>query len=461
MKRIWFMVLSSLILVAGCEQKKEIPKIDEEITPATAVQLTVPQAKSIFNEPMPAHTFELPSAALQVWRHTRSVKPALVLLSIHPFLDPIATERKNDITDLIRTGDADIFRRRGSYYRVNPALVPTQALSAAINNELFSELIWVTPTRAGIDEISLEVLRDQLVNAGFLSEAEGESLFYADGVTSGTVRGLPFRAVHPDAMPELDKPIVLHIDTGYFKGLFKNEVATPLYDILHQTVQRIMQNEWQVYATTLSWSTEELMFSLDVRFIITALAKMIEDPNLLQNMPQGWKLHADAMYMGNMYMESKAQDLIAEAAIAAPDDPTIVYALSRIRFQQGRADEAFTLLDKAMQLDHGYAAAYLQLADTNIKNGHLKKALELLRKAIKAYPENPFLKIREADILIRMKQTDQAITAINGLQLLPWSPYFHGNAAANLNDMAEYARNPEAAEAAAPTPAPQTGQEKK
>jgi len=209
---------------------------------------------------------------------------------------------------------------------------------------------------------------------------------------------------------------------------------------------RITQSEWKAYATTLSYSTEELMFSLDVRFLITALAKMIEDPNLLQKMPAGWKLHANAMYMGNMYMESKAQDLIEEAAVNAPDDPILVYALSQIRFQQGRADEAFTLLDKAVQLDPGYATAYLQLAETGIEKGQMEKALELQRKAVKHYPENPFLQMSEANLLIEMERTDEAIEVINGLQMLPWSPYFHGNAAANLNSLAEYARNPQPAE---------------
>ena len=53
-----------------------------------------------------------------------------------------------------------------------------------------------------MEELSLDVFRQQVVDAGFLTEEEGKKLFYADGVTSGTVRGIPFRAVHPDAMPD-------------------------------------------------------------------------------------------------------------------------------------------------------------------------------------------------------------------------------------------------------------------
>jgi hypothetical protein len=455
MKRLLLISLLCLIATTGCEKKKGAPAAAKPEKPAVAVELKLPTPKQLFEEPVTAHKFELPSEALQVWRHTKSVKPVLVLFSIHPLLERIADERKTDITELITSGDAETFKQRGSFFRVNPALVPTQTLSAAIDNDLFSELIWIIPTRVGVEELSLEVLRKQMIDAGFLTENEGQKLFHADGVTSGTVRGLPFRAVHPDVMPDLTDPVVVHIDTGYFKGMFKNEVASPLYDILHQTVMRIMQSEWKVYATTLSYSTQELMFSLDVRFLITALAKMIENPDLVQQMPPQWRLHADAMYMGNMYMESKAQDIIAEAAVTAPEDPIIIYALSQTRFQQGRAEEAFTLLDKAVQLDPGYGAAYVQLAETGRDKGDLTKALELQRKAIKHYPENPFLQIAEADLLIRMAKPDDAIQVINSLQILPWSPYFHGNAAQNLSSMAEYARNPQ------PAPPANTPQEKK
>jgi hypothetical protein len=445
MKHILPFALMLFVTLVGCEKKEETPKAASTEKAATVIEQKLPTPELLFGEPVTAHRFELPTEALQVWRQTRSVKPALVLFSVHPFLDRIEDERKAEVADLIRNGKADTFKKRGSFFRVNPALVSTQALSAAIENALFSEIIWILPTRASIEELSLDILRKQVTDAGFLTRQEGDKLFLAEGVASGTVRGLPFRMVHPDTLPELDKPVVVHVDTGYFKGMFKNEVATPLYDILHQTISRIMQAEWQVYSTTLSYSTVERMFSLDVRFLVTVLAKIIEDPQLLQKMPEAWQLHGDAMYIGNMYMEKKSRDVIEEAAVTAPEDPIIVYALSQVRFQQGRAKEAFTLLDKAVELDPGYGTAYLELSDTGREMGQLDKALELQRKAARIYPENPFIQINEADILIQMQKTGKAIRIIEKLQTLPWSDYYHANAVENLDNMIEYARNPQPA----------------
>jgi len=394
---------------------------------------------------MRGHLFELPSEVLQIWRHGRSARPALVLFSIHPLLERIGNEQKEVVRNLIATGSAEDFRQRGSFFRIDPALVPSQTVSAAIDSNLISELIWVIPTRIDIDEFSLEVLRKQLVDAGFLTGEEGTALTYDSGVARGNVRGIPFRAVHPDAMPDLEKPVILHVDTGFFKGMYKNEIATPLYDILIQTVMRISQNNWQVYLATLSYSTEEQEFSLDVRFMISALARLITTPALVQKMPTEWRLHSEAMYLGNMYMESKAHDLIEEAFVAAPEDPAMVYALSRARFQQGRNDEAFSLLDKAVEFDPGYGVAYLSLVQSGINKEQFDKALELQRKTINLHPENPFLKIDEAAILIKMHKRDAATLIINDLQKLPWSPWLHGNVKDDLRSMAEYASTPQSA----------------
>ncbi len=434
-----------LVTLGGCEQKTETPKPEKTGPAAAAVELKPPVPLPLFQEAITAERFELPSEALQVWRHTAGARPALVLFSIHPFLDPIDEERTADVAELIRSGSRDDFRQRGSYYRLNPALLPSQAVSAAIDNGLVSELVWVIPTRVGIEELSLDIFRQQVVDADFLTEEEGTSLSQADGVISGTLRGIPFRAVHPDALPELAEPVLVHIDTGYFKGLFKNEVATPLFDILHRTVMRISQAEWKAYAVTLSYSTEELTFSLDVRFLVSALARIVADPALLRQMPRQWKLHADAMYLGNMYMESKSRDLIEEAAVTAPDDPAIVYALSQVRLQQGRTDEGFALLDKAVQLDPGYASAYVQMAETGVRNGQLDKALELIRKATAVYPENPFLPLNEADILIRIEKTGEALKIIRAAQERPWSAFFHSRVGDDLKNMEAFARNPQPA----------------
>ena len=106
MKRILFLALILLTTLIGCEKKKETPSVTKKAQPATAVELKVPKPKLLFEEPSTAHKFELPSEALQVWRHTKSVKPALVLFSIHPFLEPLIEEQKEDVSQLIESGAA-------------------------------------------------------------------------------------------------------------------------------------------------------------------------------------------------------------------------------------------------------------------------------------------------------------------------------------------------------------------
>lgn len=438
MKKLTILSLVFATLFFGCEQKAETTNVVSPTRQTIALEL--PSTKKIFEEPGKSHLFELPSEALQVWRHVKSVKPPLVLFSIHPFLDPVVNQLQSGITDLIGTGQADDFYKRGSYFRADPLLLTTQTVSAAIDNELFSEIIWVLPTRSSVGELSLETFQKQVTDAGFLTGPEAEQLVLSDGVFRGKIRSLPFRAVHPDRIPAIPVPVVIHFDTGFFKGLFKNEVATPLYDLVHLTVMRIMQSDLNVLAATFSYSTEEEAFSPDVRFLITDLAQMVENSKLIQKMPESWKLHAEAMYVGNMYMTSKARETIEAAFVADPDNPGVIFALARVRFQQGRPEEALTLIDKAVEFDPGYAIAYRLLAEKALANNQPGKALDFQRELINYYPENPFMKLSEVDTLIKLGRPEEAVRVLQELEKLPWSPVFHPTAKQDLNKMAERAR---------------------
>ena len=446
MQRLLFLLLTSTLILCGCENQSEQPKVESTKPAKPAAQLVLPQPATLFAEPSQPHLFELPSEALQVWRHVKTVKPPLVLFVNDPSLYLLRDNQIPDVAELIRSGQAEDFNLRGSFFRVNPALTPSQAVSAAIENGLFSEVVWVIPARNPIEELRLDIFRKQLVDTGLLTPPEGNTLEYADGVFTGKMRGISLRVVHPTRLPDFQEPVVVHFDTSYFKGLFKNEVATPLYTILHQTASEIAGKKWQVYATTLSASTSEQAFSLDVRFLTAALARMIEDPVLLEKMPTSWKLHADSMYVGKMYMESKSQELLEKASLANQDSAPLVYALSKLRSMQKRNAEALNLLRTAIRLDPGYATAWEQLAATLLENGDLEKGLEMIREAIAATPENPILRITEVNMLADLGRIDEALAIVDQLKQLPWSKSFHSGMPDFLERLAEDIKNPKPAQ---------------
>jgi hypothetical protein len=420
----------------------EKPAIKTKQEPATeeAKPQTAPLSGKValFDEPIEPVVLELPTEAIPHWRDAAAgSKPALVLFSIHPLLQPIDESLQGDVANLLGSGSASDFLGHGSMYRSEPVVLPTQTLSAAIDADLFSEIIWVFPSTAEPAQMQFDLFRKQVTEAGFLTEAEGDALNLSGGIYTGTVRGVPFRAAHPTVLPEMNKPIILHIDLGYFKGLYQGEVKTRIYDLLHNTALALNETDWQPMLTTLSYSTFEGTFSLDVRFLITNFAEMLHDPTLLDGtMPQNWALRSEALYAVNFFLEGKVQEYYEQAANEFPDDAASQYDLYRhMFFEQRKTEEALAVLDKAVALDRGYAAAYLELAQLADKDGNLAAALELLTKAAPVVPENPMVNLYRAQFLIRSGQKDQALPLIDELEKLTWSKHYHPDVPKLLEEM--------------------------
>jgi hypothetical protein len=391
----------------------------------------------LFKKPVTPAVFELPSGALIVWREFAKRKPALLLFSTHPLLAPLSEGDRKGLKKLLTSGSARDIVRRGQIQSADPAFASAQTVSAAIDAGLIGELIFVQPTRRKRADVSLQDFQQRAYNAGFLSAAETSALTLQDGVISGKVRGLPFRVVHLDALPRIDRPVIVHVDLGYFKDLYVNEIKTPVYDLLSQTATAIRDAGYPALAVTLSYSNKEVEFSLESRFMISNLADLLYHPAMLGGItPPSWVLRARAMFAGAMFAESSAQDLIAQAAQLNPDDPDALYAQAQQLFLQKQSVAAFSLLDQAVALDRGYALAYLELAETGVELGQWEKAVEILDKAANAFPDDPFIRISQADLLIQHGRGQEALPLLTALQQLPWSEIHHPGVSALLKEMA-------------------------
>lgn len=411
----------------------------------------VPGKVALFDKPIEPVVLELPSEALPYWRDAATgSKPALVLFSIHPLLQPIDNELKDDVSELMSNGSIRDFVLHGSLYRADPLILPTQTLSAAIDAKMFSEIIWVFPSTATPDQMQYDLFRKQVTDAGFLTESEGDALNLDGGIYSGTVRGVPFRAVHPAVLPEIDKPMILHVDLGYFKGLYQGEVKTRIYDLLLNTALALNETGWQPILTTLSYSTFEGTFSLDVRFMITNFADLLRDPTLLDGtMPQNWALRSEALYAVNFFLEGKVQEYYEQAAREYPEDAAAQYDLYKhLFFEQRKIDEGLKALDKTVALDRGYAAAYLELAQIANNDNNFGAALELLTKAAPVVPENPMINLYRAQFLIQSGRKDEALPLIDQLETLPWSQHYHPDVPQLLEQMRSVEFNPPEMESA-------------
>lgn len=423
------------LTLAGCDDTKGRALFSGPVELPPASMLKTP-----FKDPTTPVLYELPSQALATWREYAKYRPALVLFSNQPLLDLIPSVRKKEVHQLLLKGSVPEIVNRAQTLTNDPAILPTEAISAAIDNGLISELVLVLPSQKKAEEIDLENFRQRALANGFLTDAEAGGLTLLNGVISGAARGLPIRIVHPDHLPKIEKPTLLHIDLAFFKGMYINEIKTPSYELLHQLATNVSAANYATIGTTLSFSNQEGGIALESRFLIRDLAAVLRKPELLTGAtPASWALRSSALYHATMFAQDKARDLNFQAAKESPEDAAALHRLALDLFEQGLSNQGFTALDQAVELDPGYGLEYLYLAEQGFKMGKKQKSIELIAKAAKTFPSNPFIRQEMSNQLIQSGRVKEARPLITELRALTWSKEFYPEVPKLLEEMADAA----------------------
>lgn len=446
--RILCLLFIPLLLLACQKQEEPLPVQPSPVASAPSPSAEPSAVAAKIPAPWPTQQVELAPAALPLWRSTADEGPTLVLFGFDPLLKPLPEDLRERAVELVRNGDAEALHKHGSYFRVEPVILPNQTLSAAIDGGLFSKICWVFPSKAEPGKLDLELFRKQMLDGGFFTPAEAAQLKLDGGIFSGTLRGLPFQAAHYGLLPALVGPLVVHVDLSFFQGLYESEVKTPLYDLIHQTANALLQSGWQPRVTTLSYSTLEGEIALETRFVMSNLAAVLNDPALLRNdLPQAWKLRAEALYAADMFSESKKLEIYRQAADLAPSDASAQYDLFQHHFLGQRLDQALEVLDRTVALDPGYAAAYLALADLARKEQQLPIALDLLTKAKPFFPHNPFVDLQRAELLLMRGDRNEGLALLEALRVAPWSRHYHADLPKEIAALHDQVRTGDSAEA--------------
>ncbi len=485
MRKLVCLSLACLILVlAGCETKKEEPAVVEQPTasnveilfprtepappevpdasgvesakpgighgglspvPRNDAAVPPPGTRRLFQEPVEPQLYELPSEALITWREFRSSKPVLVIMADQPCLWAPPAPMQEEARRLILEGSEEELRRRADYNHPDPVVLGPQAVRAALSAGLFSGVIWILPTDQTVEEFRASDLTKKLLDSKILSAEDARNVSWENGVAALTMEGVPVRITHPAIFSEyrVSGPVVFHLDLSYLKSIYRNEIHKSIYTILYNTAKLLRTSDLDVLAVTLSYSNSDNYVGLPGRFALPTLAQLLRTPQLLdEEMPSGWKVRAEALYMQNMFMESRVTELYQKALDEAPQDPAALYDLAQRRFFKGGFAEGLKLLDKAVTIDPGYCGAYAELAQKAKESGASRDALMLIEKAHACDPANPFLDIQRAGMLQQAGKKAEALDLLQTLEKLPWSKVYHGQVPALLEGMKE---NPEPA----------------
>lgn len=419
-----------MFALTGCKKEQNAVAPAIETAPAATQAALAPaipiEASTFLSTPIDTIVIETTNEALPVWRKYAKHRPLLAIVAQSPALLPIPAEKKDETPRLLREADNATLTKKTGLSDPDPVILPLMSIGAALDAGWLSGVVWVFPTTSPTDKIDPDVFRQQLTESGIATAGEAQALTFEAGVFRGTIRGKTFIATPLAALPEINQPLLLHIDCDFFKPLYKGEIKTPLYTLLVETLNAIKAKQWQIASATVSRSTFGAELPLQTRFLGGQIAEILTEPEMLDRaIPDNWSERANALYLENFMQKDKMREIYLQLEKDDPADPSIKYALYQLARQFNQGDAALEYLRQAVQMDPVYALEYVTLSDLALQKQRPEQAVKMLKLARAALPNNPFLlTLLSRTTLNTGDQTETAPIAAD-LRALQWSELYY------------------------------------
>lgn len=450
-----FLIVVLCLGLSGCDAPSSVTPSVSPSPSAPAAQgraavdsaVAIPPASggSLFlHGPGVAAVSEHPAAALPFWRDQSEERPTLLLVANDPFLERIPETLATAVGELLEKGGAEEIVLKSSPQSPDPLLLPSMTVRAALKAGWFGKVVWLLPNRAEQEELSADTFRQQLLDFGAANETEAGSFVQAEGQLLGTIEGIPWLVTPVHLFAGTPEPVVIHFDLGLIKSFYRNEVKTPLYPTLAELLEPLRRARLTALAVTVSLSQLTGEVPLDTRFIGFDLATFVAEPQRFEApLAESWRRRSDALYLQNFFQKEKILALYLEMAAAEPENASVDFGLYQIGRQMKNDEQALAYLDAAVKNDPVYAVEYLELAQQSLHQQRFEPALELMGKAAAALPDNPFIALQRARLLLAQGRKGEALALFQGLRRLPWSPVYYPDLPAQLDAEIDQAQKKE------------------
>jgi hypothetical protein len=372
---------------------------------------------------------ELSTDALPYWRPNRD-KPRLVIISNEPFLQPIPDELRDRAVKLALSGSPQALKLETRYFTPAPTLIPPQALSAALAAGLCEQITWIIPTTVAVKDFDLDALLSQLKDSGILTDVEAEESERKERFISMPFRG---KRLEITTLADLDETVtkidadIIHIDLSFFQVSYSNEVKTPLYPLVSDTLKTLTTKLREPAVVTISASTEEEgMVGMSFRTLGPAIETALTGTTAEKQ--RAAKLRAvrgKVLYLETFMANDEALKELQQATKSLLDEPALLYDLYRAQRVAKQGALALQSLAAAVAIDPGYAYEYLTLARDAKRSGRPDKGIEMLTLAKQYFPRNHYIELERAQLWYDTGQAAKAAEIYRKLLKQPWSTTYY------------------------------------
>lgn len=376
---------------------------------------------------------EYATGALPILKEFNS-PPTLIYLSGDPLLKPAPESLETDINSLLQNSSRNDFDRKGSPRSAELLILQNQTVRVALQHDVVEQVTWVPPTQTAEETISLEFLRNALVNNGSLSDVESATFSTAaDNSLSGQINSHPFKVTTIHNLPVNDSPSLVMIDLSYFLSIYEDEIKTPIFPMVHTIINNLLTKNPGIEKFVISYSTGYGDVPLQLRFLGPVLATLAADPTLLdQPSPTNWRRLSKNIYMLNFHQVEEIWENALLMTKTEPNNPAWHYNLYESYNLLKMPKKALTALDSAARIDPGYTLEILGMARERLRNNDYLAGIELLTRAHDLSVEQEFIKLDLAIAHLQAGNIKKALSIVDELEKLSWSPTYFPNIPATL-----------------------------
>jgi predicted Zn-dependent protease len=162
------------------------------------------------------------------------------------------------------------------------------------------------------------------------------------------------------------------------------------------------------------------------------MARFLAKPELIRQIDKSEELRRDALYLVDFFKNEEIFKRYHELKTLWPEDASVRYGEYKALRELRQPDNALAALAQAVVLDPVYAYEYQELADLALGKELKDKAIELLEKAVAAVPNDPFLRLQKARMLLAIGRDDEGKVLMQELSRLPWSPVYYPEVRAEI-----------------------------
>ncbi len=284
----------------------------------------------------------------------------------------------NSIRESRRSGDGRLFNVGNFLY-------------ASAKLGIVSEVYWIIPFGHFSEQPSEKRLKIFLKSFGF-EDKEIKTFHIDSGCFRGDFNGVPLAVCGIESLPNIDKPLILNVDSDFFAPMAFDYGVTKL-DGLRMLYEKLFKMQYKILDAVVSYSVNGGYTRVIHRWVGEQAAKIIGNPTIIYEgrPPDLWTVRQKIETLYRRASIEENLSYLMPLIEKYPDEPSILTYAAHILYETDSKDEMYHHAEKACMVDRNYCHGLIEIGKNLLKDGKFDEANKFFKNGYRLNPDMNYL----------------------------------------------------------------------